>query len=297
MVDGRASDLRHVAPKARPPEPSAPEVGAGGSWTEETRDVGLLRAFLLPDKERGAYFLGDLDPRYFHATRWFVGRGPQGVQAVVMRYDGHSVPGVHVMGDPAAARRVLLDNRDNLPPRFDIHAFAEIEDVVKDLFPGVLLRKHLRMRLLASDVGQIPERDPDVLRLTHADTADLMQLYQRTGVSYFDPYQVETGLYFGIRQEGALVSVAGVHVVSEEDKVAVIGNVATHPDWRGQGLSTRCTTRLLRALLRRRVETLVLNVDAGNGTAVHLYRELGFADYAHLYTGRVGGSEPAPYGR
>lgn len=278
MVDARAIDADRV-------------------WTEETRDVGVLREFLVEDKERGAYFLADLDPRYFHATRWFVERSAVGIHAVVMRYDGHSVPAVLLHGSPDSVQRVLAAFRDRLPERFEAHAFAEHRDAVERLFPGVVLRKFFRMRVLASDFPDLPERDPDVLRLTHADTADLMQLYSRTGISYFDPYQLETGLYFGMRRDGALVSAAGTHVVSEEDKVAAIGNVATHPDWRGLGLSTRCTTRLLRALLRRRVSTIVLNVEAANETAVRLYRSLRFTEYARLYMGRVGGTEPSPFGR
>lgn len=278
MVDARAIDVE-------------------GVWTEETRDVGVLREFLVEDKERGAYFLADLDPRYFHATRWFVERSAVGIHSVVMRYDGHSVPAVLLHGAPDSVQRVLTAFRDRLPPRFEVHAFSEHRGAVERLFPGVVLRDFFRMRLLASDVATLPERDPDVLRLTHADTADLMQLYSRTGISYFDPYKLETGLYFGMRRDGALVSAAGVHVVSEEDKVAAIGNVATHPDWRGLGLSTRCTTRLLRALLRRRVSTLVLNVEAANETAVRLYRSLGFREHTRLYMGRVGGADPSPFGR
>jgi len=286
MVDARAPDIPNEEPG-----------GPAESWIEDTRDVALLRAFLVHDKERGAYFLADLDPRYFHATHWSVERGPAGVRAVLMRYDGHSVPAVHVLGDPLALTRVLRAIRDDLPPRVEIHAFPEHRDAVEGQFPGIVVREHFRMRLLASDVGEIPERDPDVMRLTHADTADLMQLYSRTGIFYFDPYQLETGLYFGMRRDGALVSAAGVHVVSEEDKVAVIGNVASHPDWRGVGLSRRCTTRLLRALLRRRVETIVLNVDAANATAIRLYRLLGFREHVRVYRGRVGGSEPSPFAR
>ncbi len=276
MVDARAIDVE-------------------STWTEETRDVGALREFLVEDKERGAYFLADLDPRYFHATRWFIERSAARIHGLVMRYDGHSVPAVLLHGAPGSIERVLTAFRDRLPARFEAHAFSEHCEAVERLFPGIALREFYRMRLLASDVATLPERDPDVLRLTHADTADLMQLYSRTGISYFDPYQIETGLYFGMRRDGALVSAAGVHVVSEEDKVAAIGNVATHPDWRGLGLSTRCTTRLLRALLRRRVSTIVLNVDAANTTAVRLYRALGFREHTRVYMGRVGAADPAPW--
>ena len=54
---------------------------------------------------------------------------------------------------------------------------------------------------------------------------------------------LETGKYFGIRREGILVSVAGIHVYSPEYDVAALGNITTHPDFRGQGLGRKVTAR------------------------------------------------------
>ena len=50
------------------------------------------------------------------------------------------------------------------------------------------------------------------------------------------PELLDTGLYGGIREDGELVAVAGVHVLSERHGVAAIGNVFTHPDHRRRGL-------------------------------------------------------------
>jgi RimJ/RimL family protein N-acetyltransferase len=206
------------------------------------------------------------------------------------------VPAVLLHGDAGAVQHVLKRFRSRLPVRFELHAFPEHLELVQRIFPGTALGEYFRMRVLASEFP-LPDRDPEVLRLTHGDTAELIQLYSRTGISYFDPYQLETGLYFGIRKDGQLVSVAGVHAVSEEDKVAAIGNVATHPDWRGAGLSRRCTTRLLRALVRRHVETIVLNVDASNTAALRLYRSIGFREHTRVFFGRIGPAAPPVMGR
>ena len=40
---------------------------------------------------------------------------------------------------------------------------------------------------------------------------------------------------------GALVAVAGTHLVSDTYGVAAIGNVFTHPDYRGRGYATLAT--------------------------------------------------------
>lgn len=267
---------------------NARAVELSETWTEEIRDVATLRAFLVQDRERAAFFLGDLDPRYFHATRWFVERSEEGIRALVLRYDGHSMPVVLLHGDADGVRRVLRTFRDRLPGRFDIHAFAEHRRIVDAEFPGTPLKEFYRLRMSGDDARMTGDRPPDVVRLGHGDTADLMRLYSRTGITYFDPYQLETGLYFGRRCDGELVSAAGVHSVSEEDRVAAVGNVATHPDYRGEGHSKRCMQRLLRALVRRRVTTIVLNVEKANSAAVSLYRSLGFRELTTLHIGRVG---------
>jgi predicted GNAT family acetyltransferase len=91
---------------------------------------------------------------------------------------------------------------------------------------------------------------------------------------------LETGCYFGVRRAGALVSVAGVHVFSGQYRVAALGNITTHPDFRGQGLATLTTARLCQELLRAGIECVGLNVKADNRSAIACYERLGFARVA-----------------
>ena len=66
---------------------------------------------------------------------------------------------------------------------------------------------------------------------------ELEALYQASYPdTVFSAWMVQTGWYYGIRHGQAIVSVAGVHVYSSVYKVAALGNVTTHPDWRGRGL-------------------------------------------------------------
>jgi predicted GNAT family acetyltransferase len=58
--------------------------------------------------------------------------------------------------------------------------------------------------------------------------------------------------------------------------VAAIGNVATHPDARGQGLGKTAVSALCHRLLAT-VDDIALNVKADNTSAIALYRGLGFA--------------------
>ena len=96
----------------------------------------------------------------------------------------------------------------------------------------------------------------------------------------FDPRMLETGCFRGIRQDGSLVSAAGVHVYSGRYRVAALGNVATHPVYRGRGLSRAATAATCLALLET-VDDIGLNVRADNVPAVACYRHLGFEIAAH----------------
>jgi predicted GNAT family acetyltransferase len=60
---------------------------------------------------------------------------------------------------------------------------------------------------------------------------------------------LEHGIYYGAYLAGTLVAVAGTHAVSRRHRVAAIGNVFTHPAWRGCGRATATTSAVARALI------------------------------------------------
>jgi predicted GNAT family acetyltransferase len=91
---------------------------------------------------------------------------------------------------------------------------------------------------------------------------------------------LETGRYVGVRRGHDLVCVAGVHVWSPEWRVACLGNVATAPAARGEGLATAACARLCRVLLDDGIDVISLNVRADNAAAIRAYEKLGFAHAA-----------------
>jgi predicted GNAT family acetyltransferase len=93
--------------------------------------------------------------------------------------------------------------------------------------------------------------------------------------NFFEPRMLETKQYCGIRRSGELISVAGVHVYSTHYRVAALGNITTHPDYRGQGLGRILTAGLCKSLLNK-IEHIGLNVKADNISAIKCYEKLGF---------------------
>jgi ribosomal protein S18 acetylase RimI-like enzyme len=129
---------------------------------------------------------------------------------------------------------------------------------------------------LTSAPEPTPDTDPDTIPLSPADRDEVDRFYARAYPGHwFDPRMLETGQMVGIRIDGRLASVAGVHVYSSEQRVAALGNVATDPEFRGQGLARRASSALLSGLAPN-VDHIGLNVHSENQAAIALYEGLGF---------------------
>ena len=98
----------------------------------------------------------------------------------------------------------------------------------------------------AADVGLAPKRsapaESRAVRLTGRDISQINRLYAaESGSSSYQPRHIDDGVYYGVFIDNFLVSIAGTHVVSYAEGVAVVGNVFTHPMYRGGGLATIAT--------------------------------------------------------
>ena len=139
---------------------------------------------------------------------------------------------------------------------------------------------HLKMALTSPDTLRAAPEAAKAEPLTPADRGDVEALYAASYPgNWFVPRMLETGQYVGIRRDGRLVAVAGVHVYSPAQRVAALGNVTTLPEMRGSGLATAAVAGLCTQLLTS-VDHIGLNVKADNAAAIGLYRRLGFSTVA-----------------
>jgi predicted GNAT family acetyltransferase len=127
---------------------------------------------------------------------------------------------------------------------------------------------------------------PSVLRLEDGDITDLQDFYRMREGSVFGPAQLSAGVYYGVRQNGQLVSAAGTHLVSQAYRLAAIGNVFTLPEHCGRGLATACTAAVLVELAAGGYE-IALNVGTSNGAAIHIYSRLGFVEHCRFVEAAV----------
>jgi ribosomal protein S18 acetylase RimI-like enzyme len=224
------------------------------------------------------YALGDLDDFFWPHTTWYALREGGQVRQLVLLYTGQPLPAVLAYAEPPVGlmRDLLREQLRVLPRRFYAHLTEGVAEVLADDYRLQPQGAHYKMAL--TDRSRLAGIDgSEAVALSAADEDDLLALY-RAGYpgNWFVPRMLQTGFYFGIRRGPALASVAGVHVYSRPYKVAALGNVATRPEARGQGLGTAVTARLCQELLRAGIECVGLNVKADNRHALACYEKLGF---------------------
>jgi RimJ/RimL family protein N-acetyltransferase len=237
---------------------------------QETADRSMLRAFLETDRLYSAYALCDLDDREFLRTRWGVALVGGKPIAVVLQYAGYSPQPIFVMGENTGIEAILANvikprtayvaaRQEHLPA---IAASYRVE-------PGPPM---LRMWV---DAAHFRPFQAEVQRMLPIEIGELNRLYQLGFASWLPATAISDGLYFGVRVNGRLVSAAGTHVISPAAKLAVVGNVMTHADFRGRGYATAVTGAVTAELLRH-CDQVVLNVRADNPPALAAYRRLGY---------------------
>lgn len=239
-------------------------------------DRSELAELLRRNPALHAYELGDLDDFFWPYTTWY-----RHGDSVALVYHGGEVPTLLALDAPERADTLaaLLDGlAPLLPRRCYAHLSPGAETVLGKHFDIEPHGVHLKMAL--TDPGRLADVPDDGAVLTRADLPALTALYAEAYPgNWFDPRMLETGQYLGIRRDRALVAVAGVHVWSPTYRIAVLGNVTTHPDQRNRGLARAAVAGLCRRMLPA-VDQITLNVKADNAAALALYARLGFTPFA-----------------
>ncbi|MFT6397038.1 MAG: GNAT superfamily N-acetyltransferase [Bradymonadia bacterium] len=253
----------------------------------EIRNSEHVAEFLLKEPEVNAYALGYLDAEYQERCHWVGDLREGDLVSLAMVYEGLTVPALFTAGRADGIRRLLKKLGSNLPERVTGHVppehRASVESVLRPVRP---LKRVARMGLSADAFVDPGESDVVVDVLSHKDTGAILQLYSKWPDNLFEPFQLESGLYFGVRSGGTLACIAGIHNLSETFDVAAIGNLVTHPDHRGEGYARACTAALLRTVLSR-VGRVTLDVQEDNEPAVRTYTRFGFTQRAEFFEGEL----------
>jgi ribosomal protein S18 acetylase RimI-like enzyme len=247
----------------------------------ELRDRRTIASYLQRNPRGHVYELGDLDDFDWPYTRWFGWTSEGGLDQVALLYTQPTVPVLLAIAEPppGAMEALLQAALPELPDRLYTHASARLLHVLAGRYAIERSEAHLKLALGRTDLLARHAAPVDVLG--PPDLGEVTALYERAYPgTWFEPRLLETGRYVGIRHDGRLACVAGVHVHSPAWRVAALGNVATLPEVRGRGLARGACAALCRLLLEDGIETIALNVRRDNGTAIRAYERIGFEPVA-----------------
>jgi ribosomal protein S18 acetylase RimI-like enzyme len=245
---------------------------------DRVTDASALRPLLEGDAAYSAYAIAQLDPRLFAANEWLVSRGSSGRQALLVHSRSGLGNALFATGDPQA-----LDVALSLHPgaRFSFGSLrVEHRPIVEKYF--ILTRPQMMSRMQITSETFRPV-EGSVMRLGPAELHDVNYLYSiEGGPAAYRVSHLNDGVYHGVFVGGDLVSIAGTHVVSRAERTAVVGNVFTHPGFRGQGFATIATSAVTKELLSY-CDLVVLTVETRNDPAVAAYTKLGYQPVCSLH--------------
>jgi RimJ/RimL family protein N-acetyltransferase len=243
------------------------------------REREQIRRILEGRRPYAAYALGQLEPPLVRQTDWWLSSSAAN-QGLMLHSRGGLGNATFAMGE-AGALDALMSVHPGPRRTFLTCEPHHLETMLRH-FDLDQRQTMIRMRVTATSFRPI---DGPVRRLTGADVRSINRLYRTEGVpSFYSSRQIEDAVYFGVERDGELIAVAGTHVISQASAIAVVGNVYTHPRYRGQRFA-QCTTGAVTEQLLRFCRDIVLSVDPTNVPAVRAYERLGYTEAARLIEG------------
>jgi ribosomal protein S18 acetylase RimI-like enzyme len=254
----------------------------------EERDAPAIESALAEDPAYAAYALGHLEPGLVEQARFWIANGDEG-QGVLMHANGALGRTVCVAGAPAAVGALLALH----PGPLQSYLSTAAPEHLPALRRTYALSATIQMQRMATSAVAFQPVTGDVRRLAGRDARALNLLYATDGApTGYGPEHLERAVYFGAFAAGRLVAAAGTHVVAPHAGVAVVGNVFTHPQFRGMGLAEQVTSAVTAELLERGCATVALTVNPANTPAVRAYTRLGYRAGAAVVEARVRRRDP-----
>lgn len=257
---------------------------------ERVQDKRDILQFLTRDRFYAAYAIGDLEQPLSRECEWYAALRDGEITALCLRFMGLPPDRVFLMGTAEDLSPVV---EQALEVRTAYFAFRrEHLNLVKRFYSLRDIEQMLRMVLAPGDFA--PMEGP-VVRLGQRHVGRLQDLYSLAGNVAFAPYQVAQGVFYGVERGDQLVATAGTHFVSRTYSLGIVGNVFTHPEYRGQGYAGICTSAVVEELLSQSLD-VVLNVERNNDPAVKIYQRLGFRVYCPFLEA-LGSRQGSAHGR
>lgn len=160
----------------------------------------------------------------------------------------------------------------------DTQVFLQADPVL--LPPGFATTMTADGVQMVADQPPPPVDDPRIEKLGESDAADMLDLATLTRPGPFTIRALALGDFWGIRDKGRLVAMAG-----ERLKVAgmtELSGVCTHPDIRGRGIGRLMTLHVAGKIFAAGDQPF-LHTFAANAAAIALYEKIGFRQRSRMH--------------
>jgi RimJ/RimL family protein N-acetyltransferase len=261
------------------------ESAQGVTYIPRLTEVSEILPRLEVDRIYSAYAICQLEPDRFPYTCWYRAEGDTG-EALVMHSLGSMESnlwgygaGVFCKGDPSALD-VLLSLHPG--PRF-VQLKAQMEHLP-------VLKKHFRLRSEKPNVLKFRTTAVDVeakggIRPLNGDDIGAINRLYRSGkflrLRGYRRQLVERGGWYGLFEDGRLVSLSGSQAFSPTYGVAFGGYRFTHPAYRNQGLATAVVNARDWNLFEK-CSLHVAATDPANGPSMRVSEKLGAEFVGHV---------------
>lgn len=241
-------------------------------------DKKIIEEFYKQNPEKSIYELGDLDKFYWNKTIWYAFSNSFAVENIALVYCGTELPVLLLQSRSELSDAEICRSLVNyLPNRIYAHLDPGLDRYLRPYYSLASHGKYWKMLLQDKSIVRDCAEAHHAVRLDRSILPDTINdFYERAYPgNWFDLRMLDTGEYWGIFDDGHLVSAGGVHVYSKQYRVAALGNIATLAEMRGKGLGRTVTAAVCQSLLQD-MDIIGLNVRQDNASAIACYKGLGF---------------------
>ena len=233
--------------------------------------------WLARDPIHHLMLLGDLYPPLISVSEIYVATDEGQIVGVGSLFRGFSTPSVIVTEDNPTVQNAILTRMSRRLESEWITLSTYTSSSVLCQF-GNRIYSHVELQMLLHKPFPTPVKPARLIQ--RGEFNSLNQFYNEHRVEAWTPLMFEMGPFYGVWRDGQLIAAAGIHFVTPF--IAQIGNVFSHPRFRGQGYATAATAGVTNHLLRMGIRIISLFVVAENAPAIRIYERLGFVKEREL---------------
>lgn len=241
-------------------------------------DPVAIEQILKRDPIWSAYALADLEAEHQPHCTWL-----QADQSLLLIYRALEPPVLFMQGTPDEIVDIFLDVPGG---RYQLSCLPEHLNALRDHIHTESISNMWRMAYSGLN-ERMQEKELPVVRLNEENLPEIQELFagHSDAPDAFLSAQLHSGIFYGVFDHQRLIAISGTHVRSPRYRLAAIGNVFTHPDYRGLGYASLITQEVVDDLLARGTETIVLNVVQSNRPAIKAYERIGFQVHCEYVEG------------